>query len=132
MSPLFADTSFYVALVEPRDALHPKAVQASAAAVPIVTTEYVLLELANFLSRGRARQAYLDLVAALRSSASVVIIPSSAELFDRGSLLFADRPDKEWSLTDCISFVVMQAQGVTQALTGDHHFEQAGFTALLK
>jgi predicted nucleic acid-binding protein len=46
--------------------------------------------------------------------------------------LYAERPDKDWSLTDCISFVVMRHQGVTQALTGDHHFEQAGFTALLK
>jgi len=46
--------------------------------------------------------------------------------------LYAERPDKGWSLTDCISFVVMRQQGITQALTGDHHFEQAGFTALLK
>jgi hypothetical protein len=46
--------------------------------------------------------------------------------------LYAERPDKGWSLTDCIFFVVMRQQGIIQALTGDHHFEQAGFSALLK
>jgi hypothetical protein len=51
---------------------------------------------------------------------------------DRGLALYAARPDKEWSLTDCVSFLVMQDHGVTEALTADHHFEQAGFVALLK
>jgi predicted nucleic acid-binding protein len=50
----------------------------------------------------------------------------------RGIQLYDSRPDKQWSLTDCISFVVMQDRGIVEALTGDHHFEQAGFTALLK
>ena len=50
----------------------------------------------------------------------------------RGVALYAERPDKDWSLTDCISFVVMRTMDITEALTGDRHFEQAGFTALLK
>ena len=62
----------------------------------------------------------------------VKLIPPDVALFDAGVQLFANRPDKEWSLTDCISFVVMQQEGITQALTADHHFEQAGFQALLK
>ena len=60
------------------------------------------------------------------------IIPATADLFDRGVQLYAERADKEWSLTDCISFVVMADEGLADALTGDHHFEQAGFKALLK
>jgi predicted nucleic acid-binding protein len=62
----------------------------------------------------------------------VAIVASSRELFRRGFDLYADRPDKEWSLTDCISFVVMTDRRITDALTGDHHFEQAGFVAILK
>ena len=56
---------------------------------------------------------------------------ATSELFERGLALYNARPDKEWSLTDCISFVVMADEGLTDALTGDRHFEQAGFTALL-
>ena len=59
-------------------------------------------------------------------------MPASHSLFQEGVQLYNARPDKDWSLTDCISFVVMQEHGLTDALTGDHHFEQAGFTALLK
>jgi predicted nucleic acid-binding protein len=60
------------------------------------------------------------------------ITPADPKLFDEGVKLFESRSDKEWSLTDCISFVVMQREGIAEALTGDHHFEQAGFVALLK
>jgi predicted nucleic acid-binding protein len=62
----------------------------------------------------------------------VRIIPPSDEQYARGFDLYRRRPDKEWSLTDCISFVVMAEEGLTEALTGDKHFEQAGFAALLK
>jgi predicted nucleic acid-binding protein len=62
----------------------------------------------------------------------LTLVASSAEVFERGCELHACRPDKGWSLTDCISFVVMEERGIHEALTGDHHYEQAGFTALLK
>ena len=61
-----------------------------------------------------------------------LVIPASTALMDRGIALFAARADKEWGLTDCISFVVMQEHNMTEALTADHHFEQAGFSALLR
>ena len=60
------------------------------------------------------------------------IVSPSLDLFEQGVELFAHRPDKQWSLTDCISFVVMQDRGLTEALTANHHFEQAGFVAMLK
>jgi predicted nucleic acid-binding protein len=72
------------------------------------------------------------LLAALRADPACTIVPPTQSLFEQGVDLYARRPDNGWSLTDCISFVVMQQHGVTQALTGDHHFEQAGFEALLK
>jgi predicted nucleic acid-binding protein len=67
----------------------------------------------------------------LRHDPKVMILPSDNQLFQKGVHLYASRPDKEWSLTDCISFVVMTQQRLTEALTGDRHFEQAGFRALL-
>lgn len=77
------------------------------------------------------RAAFLRLVDNLKSNPLCLIVPASQLLFDQGLALYADRPDKEWSLTDCISFVVMREQGLSEALTGDRHFEQAGFRALL-
>ena len=61
-----------------------------------------------------------------------IIVPASRELFQRGVELFTQRPDKDWSLTDCPSYVVMKEQDIEDALTTDPHFEQAGFTVLLK
>jgi predicted nucleic acid-binding protein len=68
----------------------------------------------------------------LRRQSKFLIIPPTQQLFDAGFELYRKRPDKNWSLTDCISFTVMQERSITEALTGDHHFEQAGFAALLK
>jgi uncharacterized protein len=68
----------------------------------------------------------------LEADQSVTIVPASDDLFRRGVDLYRQRPDKDWPLTDCLSFVVMNDHGATEALTGDHHFEQAGFQALLK
>jgi len=68
----------------------------------------------------------------LHGDANTVIHPAHHDLFQQGLTLYKRRPDKDWSFTDCISFAVMQAEGLTEALTADHHFEQAGFTALLK
>ncbi len=128
---VFADASFYAAIVNERDELHDKAQQAAERlAAPIVTTEFVLLEVANFCSRGSQRDVFRRLVANLRKASVVEIIPASADLFQRGLDLFASRVDKDWSLTDCTSFVVMGQRKIVEALTADHHFEQAGFTAL--
>jgi predicted nucleic acid-binding protein len=68
----------------------------------------------------------------VRADPYYVMVPASQELLDRGVTLYRQRPDKDWSLTDCISFVVMRERGITEALTADHHFEQAGFVALLR
>ncbi len=77
------------------------------------------------------RQTFLHLLEALQADPACTIVPPTQTLFDQGVELYAERPDNGWSLTDCISFVVMRKHGITQGPTGDHHFEQAGFTALL-
>ena len=132
MNPVFADTSFYAAIVNRRDQLHARATKIAAAiAGLVVTTEFVLLETANFCLEGHRRSVYLRLIANLRAAAAVEIIPASSEAFQAGLALFAARSDKDWSLTDCISFHIMRQRGLAEALTGDHNFEQAGFVALL-
>ena len=131
MTRAFADTSFYVAFVNPRDSLHAAAKEiAGRFHGSIITTEYVLLEVGNWLARSSDRQVFLELMKDLRADLRTTVVAGDSELFERGFDLFARRPDKNWSLTDCISFVVMRDFGLEKALTADHHFEQAGFTIL--
>jgi predicted nucleic acid-binding protein len=91
-----------------------------------------LPEVADGLSRPVWRPPVIRLFALLRAKPGVEILAPDLDLFDRGFDLYARRLDKEWSLTDCVSFVVMTERGITEALTGDHHFGQAGFRALLR
>ena len=133
MIPLFADTSFYIAIVSVRDIAHAKAIAAARAHHgSTVTTEYVLLEVANWLSRADDKPVFLDLHAQLKADPASDIVPVDSAIRDRGLALYETRRDKDWSLTDCVSFIVMRERGLDQALTSDHHFEQAGFTILLK
>jgi len=97
-----------------------------------VTTSWVLAELAAFMSQPPARALCLKLFEQLAREPLVEIVPADQKQFDSGFALYADRPDKCWSVTDCISFDLMNARGITDALSADHHFEQAGFRALLR
>jgi predicted nucleic acid-binding protein len=132
MKEVFGDTFYFVALLSPSDAAHVRAREmTSNQSAILVTTAWVMTELANSLSKSETRAGFVRTLHALRSNTSVVIIGPESEVFDEGIGLYAARPDKDWSLTDCISFVVMEQRGITDALTGDHHFEQAGFRALM-
>ena len=133
MTACFADSFYFLALLNPADAAHAVAARvAKELRRPLVTTAWVLTEVADAMAAPPNRPLFLKLIAGLRALPSVEIVPASSELFDRGIELYARRPDKSWSLTDCLSFVVMTERGLTDALTGDHHFEQAGFRALLR
>jgi predicted nucleic acid-binding protein len=132
MNAAFADTYYYLALLSESDAAHQSALQLSRS-MPgrTVTTAWVLAEVADALAAPELRSLFLSLYDRLRDNPNVKIVPATAELFEQGIELYARRPDKAWSLTDCISFVVMENYRITDALTGDHHFEQAGFRAIL-
>jgi|SRR5437868_14541387 len=133
MNPVFADTSYYLALVNPIDRRHQRAVDLAENLLGrMFVTEYVLVELGSALSRGSDRAVYLELLERLRSDQATTLIPASEALFRQGVALFAKRPDKEWSLVDCISMVIMKQRRLKEALTTDHHFVQAGFRALLR
>jgi predicted nucleic acid-binding protein len=132
MTVAFADSTFYVALLIARDSNHAKArAVAQAWTGSIVTTEYVLTEVANHCGTSRRRAKFGQFLKSLELDPNTSMIESSHDLWQRGIDLYLHRPDKEWSLTDCISFVVMQDRDISEALTADHHFEQAGFIPLL-
>ena len=133
MNRVFADSFCFFAVLNPKDEAHRKALEfATRHEEPIVTTAWVLTEFADGLAVTAHRAAFSRLVTRLQADPENEIMPPTEELMTRGVQLYDTRPDKQWSLTDCISFVVMTEKGITDALTGDHHFEQAGFTALLK
>jgi len=133
--PVFLDTAYVNALINTRDQWHEAAVQwerkLATAQRQLITTEFVLVEIADGLARVRFRLQAAQLIAALQASALVEIIPASSDLFTAALALYRDRPDKDWGLTDCASFVVMRERASSEALTTDEHFRQAGFRALL-
>lgn len=135
MRAVFADASYWIAILNPQDRLHEQAVAVSRPALVarLVTSEMVLAEVLSFFAgRGsQARQAAARLAADLRNDQGTAIVLQTSAQFQRALALYARRPDKTWGLTDCASFLIMEEQGITEALTRDRHFEQAGFTALL-
>jgi hypothetical protein len=134
MNGWFADTHFFLALRNPKDESHAKARAANRrlGRRRLVTTAWVLTEVADALASPVNGAGFVQLLHTLKIDPGAVVLPADQAWFEKGIALYEQRPDKEWTLTDCISFVVMQEQGLSEGLTGDHHFEQAGFTALLK
>jgi predicted nucleic acid-binding protein len=133
---VFIDTSYLIAILEPNDDRHEKAktVSQSLGSIQQITSEMVLTELLNaFCTRGKFfRQMVLNVVDVLRSAPNVEIIPQSPELFEQAYQYYRQRPDKQYSLTDCASMVIMRERGIDKVLTHDRHFQQEGFIALLR
>ncbi|MEX2174933.1 MAG: PIN domain-containing protein [Pirellulaceae bacterium] len=133
MRRVFADSFYFFALLSEDDSQHQQAVDFTAHYQgKLVTTGWVITEVADGLGRPPWRIAFLALHAKLVQKSQVHIEPCTDQLMNAGLKLYRQRLDKAWSLTDCISFVVMERAGIREALTGDHHFEQAGFAAVLK
>lgn len=129
----FADSAYYLALLNEDDELNSSAVEATSQLTGrIVTTDWVLAEVADGLCRSENRELAVEFIRELRGNELVFVVPATRRLFDAGLDLYSRRPDKDWSLTDCISFVVMEKRRLRDALTADRHFEQAGFRMLMK
>jgi predicted nucleic acid-binding protein len=129
----FVDTGYWLALAVRSDALHEHAAALSARyRGPLTTTEPVLLEVGDALARVPLRSFAARLLAEIRSDPRTEVVPLTPDLFERAVRLYTSRPDKEWGLTDCVSFVVMEERGIHEALAADQHFVQAGFCALLR
>lgn len=134
MKVVFADTGYWTAVLNPRDALHDRARQVSVSLgkVRILTTEMVLDELLAALSAVPLRPFAIKGVDAIRSNPNVEVVPQTSLQFDAAFNRYRTMTDKEWSLTDCTSFNLMVERGLAEALAHDRHFEQAGFVALLR
>jgi predicted nucleic acid-binding protein len=136
MTALFADTFYWIALADFTDSAHQLALMLTAerATSQIVTTDEVLTEYLTFFSSAPApsRKEAAEVVEDLLTSAIVRVIPQSRESFRAGLQLYRDRPDKGYSLVDCISMQMMRREGLTEILTNDRHFEQEGFRALFR
>jgi predicted nucleic acid-binding protein len=136
MNRVFADTGYWIALLNPRDELHQKAYATSReySSNEIVTTELVLTEFLNSFSDygPRLRQAAAHAVESLRNTSEMVIVPQTSQLFGKALKRYQEMADKSWSLTDCASFLIMEEERLTAALTHDRHFSQAGFQTLLR
>lgn len=130
---LFVDTAFVLALINRRDQYHQAALAVSqqSEGAPLLTTDAVLFEIGNALSRGYKSEA-VQIIDEFLHADEVDVIHLNPALFVRAFTLYKTHNDKEWGLVDCLSFVVMRDRGVTQALTFDHHFTQAGFQVLMR
>jgi len=136
---VFWDTAAFVALGNAGDDLHQMAVSVSQelaqAKIQVLTTDAVLIEVANTFSKVAWRPTAWQIIEAVQASVALeiaTIVHVDAELWQRGWQLHRSRADKDWGLTDCISFVVMEEHNIRRAFTYDHHFEQAGYIRLLK
>lgn len=132
---VFADSSFYTALINRRDAYNALAMRWQRALVTsrtrVVTTEAVLWEVLNSCAAPPLRATALNLYVQVHRNASIEVVEMSSIAVAAALQLYRMRSDKGWGITDCFSFSVMQQRGLAQALSADHHFEQAGFRALL-
>lgn len=133
---VFGDAGHWIALVNPKEELHAKAVSVSRrlGRVRIVTTDLVLVETLNFYAGAGPvlRRLAVRLVEQTAQSASVEVVRQTPELFAQALALYHSRPDKDWGMANCVSFCVMHDRELTDALAYDHHFMQAGFRALLR
>lgn len=133
MNALFADTSCFVAYLNLRDEYHAQAVEwITASAERIVTSDWILAELGNYLAKSPNRRLLGPLFRALENEERFETVPADRASFLDALNLYMHRPDKSWSFTDCSSFCLMRARKIKGALTTDNHFQQAGFNVLLK
>ncbi len=138
MSDLFVDTSGWANLIDISQPFHPLSAKiyqnARSQKHKIFTASYIVTELVALLSSPLRipRPKAIAFIQSLKTSPYIEIIHISEEIDTKGWELLINRQDKEWSLVDCSSFIVMQERRITKSLTSDHHFEQAGFIRLLK
>lgn len=133
---LFVDIGYFLALALPRDAWNGVArkwaKRSKQHRYKLITTHAVLMEVGAALARTPLRQLAQSILVAAQNDPALEVLPCDAALYERALALFVMHPDKNWSMTDCASFVVMAEQGLTHALSADHHLEQAGYVTLLK
>lgn len=125
---IFIDSGYLIALIRNRDKFHPAALEAAELySGPFLTTDLILMELANSLSKPPYRKTVVNVIERIQADSNTFIVPFSSEGMSKAFSLFKSRGDKTWGLVDCFSFVVMKENRIKQALTFDDHFRQADF-----
>jgi len=136
MKRVFVDTSYFVAIASPKDSLNESAKKARESLgkeVILITTDEVLVEFLNYFSKCGVymRNFAVETVNGIRKNPNIVIRPQTRNSFMAGLELYSKRPDKHYSLTDCISMAIMKSESISDILTSDPHFAQEGFNALI-
>jgi predicted nucleic acid-binding protein len=134
MRRIFANSLYWIAIALPKDQWHAQAMACAQGlqTSEIITTEEVLNEfLTAFRYNITLRTTAVRYVEGIRADPLVMVIPQSHHSFQAGYALYQARPDKQYSLTDCISMEAMRREGITEVLTHDGHFTQEGFAILL-
>ena len=132
MKAVFCDTFFFLAAINQSDRRHHEALAwSNTYDGPLLTTAWVVTEMADALAERQNRRAFEPFYQTLKEDQRMRIVPAEPSLWERGLTLYFQRPDKEWSLTDCISFLIMERLQLREAAAADRHFVQAGFAALL-
>ncbi len=130
---VFMDTYGLIAWINTRDAAHRRVkAYLDSYSGSIVTTEWVLLEFADAFSASSTKPFATEAIKRIHRVPMFLVVGFDPAVHQAGFDLYESRSDKDWSLTDCISFAVMTQRGLSEALTADHHFEQAGFRAVFK
>jgi uncharacterized protein len=129
---IFLDTGYLIALIRKKDLWHAAALEATKLySGPFLTTDLVLVELANSLAKLPYRKTVVAVIEKIKADTNTTIVPFSSEGMSKSFTLFKSRGDKAWGMVDCFSFVVMKEKRVKRALTFDDHFRQAGFNTPL-
>ena len=132
MTEVFADTFYWIALLNPNDYFHQAAIHTRVSG-RIVTSLAVQLEVLDAFSAPlKLRPLAVRFWQGTTHNPDVTVVLLDDELLEQAMALFGARSDKAWSITDCISFEIMRRRGISTALSGDHHFQQAGFEALFE
>lgn len=136
MRQVFADAGFYIALLNPKEQLHQRALELSKTEKEslVFTSEFILIEVLNLFSERSSalRRTAVEFCSALHHRTDTRLIPATSELYRRALEFYGQRQDKTWSLSDCSSFLCMEDHGLREALAHDHDFVEAGYVALLR
>jgi uncharacterized protein len=135
MRSIFADTCYWIAIINKNDQLHEAAVKTSNSLgkVHIITADAILIEVLNWFSNSgpHLRKLAATAVNSIQNDVNTTVLAQSRMVLKKAIDLYSNRTDKSYSLTDCISMIYMENQKLTKVLTDDHHFAQEGFITLL-
>ncbi len=136
IEPIFVDSFAWIAAINKSDNYHEISLRILEELLnkhaKLITTNYVIVEIINALSKAELRKTAIEFIDKLGKSPSVQIVKITDEIYNNAWTLYQQRMDKDWGITDCTSFEVMQMFNIRKAFTGDKHFEQAGYSLIVK